>query len=155
MLPALVCAGPCDVLEEASNDAGESDTDTGTGCPAEECFDHLEVTVIRGDNGLFDDGQYAFAGTYPDGAWVTAICNYDSHSRQLSCDNQGMIASADPAGGKMMLLFQGAPETLLVETAYEGISLGVVTLAPTYDGADVACPSPCRTAREIVAMQPI
>ncbi len=43
-----------------------------------------------------------------------------------------MIASADPAGGKMLLLFQRAPETLLVETAYDGISLGVVTLAPTY-----------------------
>lgn len=158
MLPVLVCAGPCEMPEEVLSDAGESEMDTGTDCPREACFDHVEVTVIRGDNGLFDGGQYAFAGTYPDGAWVTAICNYDDVQRQLYCDNQGMSASADPNGNKMTLLFQGAPETLQVETAYDGISLGVVTLAPAYgqgNGVDPTCPNLCRTAAETVAMQPL
>jgi hypothetical protein len=151
LLPVTLGAGPCDTMTDMS----QTETgDAGDECVAV-CDDLLYVDAVRADNEAFDDGLYAFGGSYPGGAYVESSCFFDSQTLRMECDNAGMTAAMGREGHRLSLTFQGAPEWLTLSLSYNQVSLGEITLTPAYEDAppaDPGCRSGCRTAREIVAV---
>lgn len=153
LFPVVVAAGPCGPFEQLADTA--SDPDGGAVCQ-ETCEDRLTVTAVRSDNLPFEDGTYSFSGTYPEGAYVTSECLYDSLTLTLECQNAGMIAEMTQAGKRIALTFQGAPESLVLTVWHNQVNLGDLTLSPIYDAPaplDSTCEATCRTAEEIVSVE--
>ncbi len=152
MLPVALGAGPCDTL----NQMNEADTADAGGECVELCDDAFSVDAVRADNLAFDDGVYTLSGSYPEGAYVSSSCFYDSLTLQLDCENAGMTAAMGHEGRRIEMTFQGAPEWLMVEMSFNQISLGEVMLEPVYEEtppSDPACRTNCLTAQEIIAIE--